>query len=308
MSKLPDFEGLAIFAKVLQMQSFARAAGELQLSKATVSKAVSRLEAKFGTRLFNRTSRRLSLTEAGKQLAERAAHILAEGELAESESIGNAAAPRGHVRLAAPMSFGVLRLAPILPEFLDRYPEVSIDLHLSDEHVDLIGEGYDAAVRIAALPDSSLVARTLVTMPRYLVASPRYLEKFGRPKHPLRLTEHRCIGYVSTVGDTWHFSHEEGDTATVRPNGPLRVNNGDAMMPLLVGGTGLGILPDFIIREALDDGRLEVVLPDWKVSGGAVHWITPPGGRRPKRVEVLGEFLAEKLSPARPKRLERNGD
>jgi len=296
MSKLPDLEGLAIFAKVLQMQSFGGAAAELQLSKATVSKAVSRVEAKFGVRLLNRTSRRLSLTEAGKQLAERAAHILAEGELAESEGIANAAAPRGHIRLAAPMSFGVLRVAPVLPEFLERYPEVSIDLHLSDAHVDLVGEGFDAAIRIAALPDSSLVARTLAAMPRYLVASPRYLETFGRPNHPLRLTEHRCVGYASTAGDTWHFSHEQGDTATVRPTGPLRVNNGDAMMPLLVEGGGLGILPEFILREALDDGRLEVVLPDWKVSGGAVHWVTPPGGRRPKRVGLLGDFLAEKLS------------
>src|SRR5580704_14410104 len=198
MSKLPDFEGLAIFAKVLQMQSFSRAAAELQLSKATVSKAVSRLEARFGVRLFNRTSRRLSLTEAGKQLAERAAHILSEGEVAEAEGIANAAALRGHIRLAAPMSFGVLRIAPILPEFLERYPEVSIDLHLSDAHVDLIGEGFDAAIRIASLPDSSLLARTLVPMPRYLVAAPEYLEKHGTPTHPLRLTEHRCIGYVST--------------------------------------------------------------------------------------------------------------
>jgi DNA-binding transcriptional LysR family regulator len=302
MSKLPDLEGLAIFAKVLQMQSFSRAAAELQLSKATVSKAVSRLEARFGVRLFNRTSRRLSLTEAGKQLAERAAHILAEGELAESEGIANAAAPRGHIRLGAPMSFGVLRVAPVLPEFLELYPEVSIDLHLSDAHVDLVGEGFDAAIRIAALPDSSLMARTLATMPRYLVASPRYLETFGRPNHPLRLTEHRCIGYASTAGDTWHFSHQQGDTATVRPSGPLRVNNGDAMMPLLVEGGGLGILPEFILREALDDGRLEVVLPDWKVSGGAVHWVTPPGGRRPKRVEVLGDFLTEKLSGRKARR------
>jgi DNA-binding transcriptional LysR family regulator len=143
-------------------------------------------------------------------------------------------------------------------------------------------------------------------MPRYLVASPDYLAKFGRPNHPLRLTEHRCICYASTVGDTWRFSHEQGDTATVRPTGPLRVNNGDAVMPLLLGGSGLGILPDFIMREALDDGRLEVVLPDWKVSGGAVHWVTPPGGRRPKRVEVLGDFLAEKLSPRRSKRLDRS--
>src|ERR1700744_4986290 len=232
MSKLPDFEGLAIFAKVLQMQSFARAAADLQLSKATVSKAVSRLEAKVGTRLFNRTSRRLSLTEAGKQLAERATHILAEGEAAEAEGIANAAAPRGHIRLAAPMSFGVLRIAPILPEFLERYPEVSIDLHLSAAHVALIGEGSDAAIRIASLPDSSLLARTLAPVPRYLVASPDYLARCGRPSHPLRLAEHRCIGYVSTTGDTWRFSHERGDTATVRPQGPLRVNNGDAMMPL----------------------------------------------------------------------------
>ncbi len=307
MSKLPDLEGLAIFAKVLQMQSFGRAAAELQLSKATVSKAVSRLEARFGVRLFNRTSRRLSLTEAGKQLAERAAHILAEGELAESEGIANAASPRGHIRLAAPMSFGVLRVAPVLPEFLERFPEVSIDLHLSDAHVDLVGEGFDAAIRIATLPDSSLVARTLAAMPRYLVASPRYLEEFGRPNHPLRLTQHRCVSYASTVGDTWHFSHEQGDTASVRPSGPLRVNNGEAMMPLLVEGGGLGILPEFILREALDDGRLEIVLPDWKVSGGAVHWVTPPGGRRPKRVEVLGDFLTEKLSGRRSRRPEPRG-
>src|SRR6202789_133179 len=247
MSKLPDFEGLAIFAKVLQMRSFARAATELQMSKATVSKAVSRLETRFGARLFNRTSRRLSLTEAGKQLAERAAHILAEGELAESEGIADAAAPRGHVRLAAPMSFGVLRVAPILPEFLDRYPDVTIDLHLSDAHVDLVGEGYDAAIRIAALPDSSLMARTLAAMPRFLVASPGYLEKRGRPNHPLRLADHLCVGYASTAGDTWHFTHQRGDTATVRPVRPLRVNNRAAMIPVLIVGGGLGILPDFII-------------------------------------------------------------
>ena len=302
MSKLPDLEGLAIFAKVQQMQSFARAASELQLSKATVSKAVSRLEGRLGTRLFNRTSRRLSLTEAGRQLAERAAHILAEGELAESEGIASAAAPRGHVRLAAPMSFGVLCVAPALPEFFERYPDVSIDLHLSDAQVDLIGGGYDAAIRIAALPDSSLVARTLVPMPRFLVAAPSYLARFGRPDHPTRLSEHRCVCYAGSSGDAWRFTREDGESVIVRPTGPLRVNNGDAMLPVLIGGGGLAILPDFIIREALDDGRLEVVLPDWDVGGGAVHWVMPPGGRRAKRVEVLGDFLAEKLSPRRSRK------
>jgi DNA-binding transcriptional LysR family regulator len=302
MSKLPDFEGLAIFAKVLQMQSFSRAAAELQLSKSTVSKAVSRLELKIGTRLFNRSARRLSPTEAGRQLAERAAHILAEGEIAENEALSNSTEPRGHIRLAAPMSFGVLKVAPVLPEFLDRYPNVSIDLHLSDGQVDLVGEGFDAAIRIASLPDSTLVARTLVAMPRYLAASPAYLAQYGQPSHPVELTQHRCVCYASSVSDTWRLTNTEGETATVRPSGPLRVNNGDAMMPLLVGGGGLGVLPDFIMREALDDGRLVTVLPDWKVDGGAVHWVTPPGGPRPRRVEVLGEFLAEKLSARRAKR------
>jgi DNA-binding transcriptional LysR family regulator len=297
VSNLPDFEGLAIFAKVVQARSFVGAADELRLSKATVSKAISRLEKKFGTRLFNRTARRLAVTEAGRQLFDRAAHILAEGEIAESEVIAQSAAPRGHVRLTAPLSFGVLRIAPILPEFLELYPDVSIDLHLDDAHVDLVGEGYDAAVRItSALPDSSLIARTLAPVSRYLVAAPNYLAKHGRPPHPLRLADHRCIAYVATPGGSWHFSNAKGETATVRPQGPFRVNNGDALLPALIAGVGFGILPEFIVSPALADGRLEIVLPEWSTSGGGVHWLTPPGGRRPKRVDVLGDFLQRKLS------------
>ena len=300
VSKLPDFEGLAIFAKVVQTRSFVGAADELRLSKATVSKAISRIEKKFGTRLFNRTARRLAVTEAGRQLYDRAAHILAEGEAAEDEVIAQSAVPRGRVRLTAPISFGVLHIAPILPEFLTLYPDVTIDLHLSDAHVDLVGEGYDAAIRIASLPDSSLIAKTLAPVSRHLVAAPSYLSKHGRPSHPLRLSDHRCIAYISTPGETWHFSNTRGETAAVRPLGPLRVNNGEAMLPVLTAGVGIGILPEFILREALTDGRLEIVLPEWTSSGGSVHWLTPPGGRRPKRVEVLGDFLQRMLSPKRP--------
>jgi len=298
MAKLPDLEGLAIFAKVIEIRSFAGAAAELKLSKATVSKAVSRIEKRLGAQLINRTSRRLALTDAGRQLAGRAAHILAEGEAAEDAALAQARVPRGPVRLAAPMSFGVLHIAPLLPEFLATYAEVSVDLHLSDAMVDLVGEGFDAAIRIAALPDSSLVARRLCEMPRYLVGSPAYLNKHGRPKHPLHLAQHRCIGYsYTTTPEMWRFT-KNGKSATVRPSGPLRVNNGDAMMPALIAGTGLGILPEFILRDALAGGRLERLLPDWSLPSGAAYWIAPPGGPRPKRVEVLADFLVEKL--ARP--------
>jgi DNA-binding transcriptional LysR family regulator len=294
--QLPDLEGLAIFAKVVESRSFAGAAAELKLSKATVSKAVSRVEARLGARLINRTSRRLALTDAGRLLAGRAAQILADGEAAEDAALAQATLPRGLVRLAAPMSFGVLNIAPLLPELLAAYPELSVDLHLSDAMVDLIGEGFDAAIRIAALPDSSLVARRLCEMPRYLVGSSAYLNKHGRPKHPLQLAEHRCIGYSYTMTpETWRFT-KDGKSATVRPSGPLRVNNGDAMLPALIAGTGLGILPEFILREALAAGQLERLLPDWSLPSGAVYWVTPPGGPRPKRVEVLGDFLVEKLS------------
>jgi DNA-binding transcriptional LysR family regulator len=296
MAKLPDFEGLAIFAKVVEMRSFAGAAAELKLSKATVSKAVSRIETRLGARLINRTSRRFALTDAGRQLTARAAHILAEGEAAEDAALAQATMPRGLVRLAVPMSFGVLHVAPLLPEFLATYSEVSIDLHLSDATVDIVGEGFDAAIRIAVLPDSSLVARRLCDMPRYLVGSPSYLNKHGRPKHPLHLAEHRCIGYShATTAETWRFNKDR-KSATVRPSGPLRVNNGDAMMPALIAGTGLGILPEFILREALAAGQLERLLPDWSLPLGAVYWVMPPGGPRPKRVEVLGDFLFAKLS------------
>jgi DNA-binding transcriptional LysR family regulator len=299
MSKLPDLEGLAIFAKVAETRSFAAASAELKLSKATVSKAVGRVEAKLKTRLFNRTSRRIALTDAGRHLSARAAHILSEGEAAEDEALARSTTVRGLVRLAAPMSFGVLHLAPLLPEFLAQYPDVSIDLHLSDAMVDMIADGFDAAIRIAILPDSSLIARRLCGMPRYLIGSPPYLKKHGRPRHPLHLAEHVCITYGhATAPESWRFTQKNGKSATVRPSGPLRVNNGDAMMPALVAGTGLGVLPEFIVRDALADGRLERLLPEWSLSSGSVYWVTP-GGQRPKRVDVFGDFVAQSLTSRR---------
>ena len=259
-----------------------------------MSKAVSRLEQRLGARLFNRTSRRLALTDAGQKLAERATQLLADGEAAENEALSQSMAPRGLVRLAVPMTFGVKAVAPILPEFLATYPEVSIDLHLGDATVDLIGEGFDAGLRIARLPDSSLIARRLCAMPRYTVAAPAYLKRHGKPTHPMHLAQHKCFGYayLSTPG-VWHYTNAAGEQASVRPAGQLRVNNGEAVMPSVIAGLGIADLPDFIVGDAIASGEVEVILKGWHQPEGAVHLVTPPGGPRPARVEVLAEFLAK---------------
>src|SRR5213595_883196 len=303
MAKLPDFEGLAIFAKVVELRSFAAAAGELALSKATVSKAVTRLERRLGARLFNRTSRRLALTDAGQKLAERAGKLLADGEAAESEALAQSTTPRGLVRLAVPMTFGIRTVAPLLPEFLATYPEVSIDLHLSDAIVDLIGDGFDAGLRIARLPDSSLIARRLCGMPRYTVAAPSYLKRHGRPTHPMHLAQHNCLGYayLSTPG-VWHYTNAAGEQASVRPAGPLRVNNGEALLPALIAGLGIADLPEFIVGDAIASGEVEVILKDWKQTEGSVHLVMPPGGPRPARVEVLADFLAKHFAKGKKRK------
>jgi DNA-binding transcriptional LysR family regulator len=297
MAKLPDFEALAIFAKVVELRSFAAAATELALSKATVSKAVSRLEERLGARLFNRTSRRLALTDAGQKLSARAQRLLADGEAAENETLAQSVAPRGLVRLAVPMTFGVKSIAPILPEFLKTYPDVAIDLHLSDATVDLIGEGFDAALRIARLPDSSLVARRLCAVPRHTVAAPSYLKRHGRPTHPMHLADHKCLGYayLSTSG-VWHYSNAAGEEVSVRPSGPLRVNNGEALLPAVIAGLGIADLPDFIAGEAIRSGEVEIILKDWTQPEGALHLVMPPGGPRPARIEALADFLTEHFS------------
>jgi len=302
MAKLPDFEALAIFAKVVELRSFAAAAGELALSKATVSKAVSRLEERLGARLFNRTSRRLALTDAGQRLSERAARLLTDGEAAESEVLAQSATPRGLLRLAVPMTFGVKVVAPLLPEFLKTYPEVAIDLHLSDATVDLIGEGFDAGLRIARLPDSSLLARRLCPMPRYTVAAPSYLKRWGRPTHPMHLADHKCFGYAYLSNpNVWHYTNAAGEEVSVRPAGPLRVNNGEALLPAVLAGLGIADLPEFIVGDAIASGKVEVILKGWKQAEGAVHLLTPPGGPRPARVEVLAEFLVKQFAKGKKK-------
>lgn len=297
MSKLPDMEAIAIFAKVVEARGITAATLELGLSAPTISKALARLEVRLGSRLFNRTSRRLVLTDAGMQLAERATRLLADAEAAESAMVAQSATPRGMVRLAAPMSFGIREVAPILPDFLARYSDVSVDLHLSDALVDIIGDGFDIALRIGALPDSALLARRLAPVPGVMIAAPGYLDRRGRPAHPAELAGHDCFAYAyQRTRDVWLFTNTAGEQVSVRPSGRLRVNNGEAVLPAVVAGLGISFLPAFLARDGLAGGTLERILPDWSLVRASLYLLTPPAGPRPARVQVLVDFLAGRLS------------
>lgn len=292
--RLPDFEAWAIFATVVEQRSFSGAARTLSLSKATVSKAITRLEGHLGASLFHRTSRTLTLTETGRALAPRAHNILTEAICAEEEASDAAASPKGLVRVAAPMTFGLQQVAPAIADFLAAYPDISIDLCLDDKRIDLVEQGIDVALRIAQLPDSSLRARRLCPIAMHVVASAAYLEKHGRPRHPAELAEHRCILYANS--DVWRFTGRGGEEVAVKPNGPLRSSSGEAMLPALRAGLGISPLPEFIVGPDLEAGTLETLLTDWIPPPIALHLVTPPNPLRPARVEALIAFLVKRFA------------
>jgi len=299
MNRLPDLEAWAIFAKVAETGSFARAAAELAISQPTVSKALTRLETRLKTTLFHRTSRRMSLTASGQASLERAARILSEGEAVEAEVTEQSKTLHGPIRIAAPMSFGVSHLAPALPAFMAMHPDVAPDLHFSDELIDMVAGGFDVALRISTLPDSSLLARRLCTVRLLLVGAPSYFELHGRPTHPRDLATHRALRYVhSRVGEAWHFQHaQQGEFSQVVPAN-LRVNNAEALVPALHAGLGLALQPEFLAWQDLKSGVLHTALDEWQVAPIALHIVTPPGRARPARVQALIEFLANHFALA----------
>lgn len=300
MSKLPDFEGLAMFAKVAEEGSFAAAAQIMGVSVATVSRAVTRLEERLGGRLFNRTSRRLALTDYGHTLAERASRIYAGAQEVEDFARETSSRPRGLVKLAAPLSFGARWVAPALPEFFRRYPEIAIDLHLTDAHADLIGDGFDAALRIAILEGSSLVARLIAPVRRFVIASPAYIARYGRPQHPHDLGAHQCLSYVNRAKrETWRFTHRKtGEEYPVSPVGPLRGTSVEALLPMVLEGLAIGEFPEFIAKQYFLENRVEAILPDWRLPEGGLYFVTPTARARPAKVSALAEFLIAELTDA----------
>jgi len=292
---LPDYEGWACFAAVADSGSFTAAATALGLSKASVSKAVTRLEASLGIALLHRSSRTVTVSTAGAGLLGEAHAMVAAATTATEAARGDRNDLAGPIRLAAPMSFGIKVLGGPLATFLEMHPAVEIEVMLSDARHDVVAEGIDLALRIASMEDSSLLARTIAPVAGSVIASPAYLEKQGTPRHPLDLGRHRLIGYGHRERAMPLRFHRDGEEATVIPTGPLFTNNGDIMIPLLIAGGGIAVLPDFIAEEALVKGEVVRILTDWSLPQSYLHLLSPPSRLRPARVKALSDHLVDTL-------------
>ena len=294
LAGIPAFEG------VVAAGSFAGAARALGLSVAAVSKQVRGLEDRLGVRLLQRTTRQVRLTDAGERFHERCRRILADLEEAEREVAARQETARGRVRVSAPMSFGERHLGPLVSAFLARHPDVEIDLVLDDRFVDLLAEGFDVAVRIAELRDSSLVARRLCASRRVLCASPAYLARHGTPAAPDDLPAHRCIGYAYMAsGCDWPFRARDG-RRLVRVRGPVMSNNGDVLRVLALDGCGIALLPTFLVSDDLHAGRLREVLPD-QLDGDPALWVLHPSRRHvPLAVRAFVDVVVARFAGVAP--------
>lgn len=288
---------LEVFVEVVKRDGFARAAEALDTSPANVTRYIGDLEAHLQTRLLNRSSRKMSLTSSGEALYERARSIL--DDVAEAEAIVSSAGlqPYGVLRINAPLSFGVLHLAPLWPRFMQLYPEVQLEVSLIDRVVDIVEEGYDMAVRISRAGAASNVARKLATSHNVLCASPAYLERHGQPRTPADLQQHSCIGYSNgTPADEWQLLDPQGQLQTVKTRCVMHTNNGDTARAAALGGLGIIWQPTFLIGADLRAGRLQRVLPDYQLPTLDVLAVYPSRRHLSAKVRVMVDFLVDALA------------
>lgn len=287
---------IAVFVRVVETGSFTRAADALEVSKAAVSKSVSRLEARLGARLLHRTTRRLTLTEAGETLFRRSAAALLELNDAETEVGQLSGAPRGLLRISAPTYLGAVTLAPMLRDFRARFPEITLDLDLDDRLVDLVQDRFDVAVRISSMDDSNLVVRRLAPCPLVVVGAPSYLRKHGTPKTLADLSAHDCLTYsIARVPNEWKLRAPRGRWVAVPINGPIRCNNDFVLKHAALDGLGLALFPEFFVERDLVDGRLVRLLKDFEAPVFHIQAVYASRRHLPPKVRAFVDFLVARF-------------
>lgn len=285
---------LTVFRHAAELGSFAAASRHLHLSPAAVSKNVSELEAHVGARLFHRTTRRMSLTEAGSVYYERVRSVLDDLEDADRALGAMQGTPRGRLRVSAPMTLTLTTISSALPDFLSRHPELSLDLHLDDRRVNLVEEGFDLALRGSdKLEDSSLVARKLTTLTHVLCAAPSYFERFGAPTSPEELASHRCVQFsLSGHANAWTFRNGRRELE-VPIDGPYKVTSSLAVRDALRAGYGMSLIPRIYVEQDLEEGRLRSVLDEWASDETSVYAVYPSRRYLVSKVRVFLDFLIE---------------
>ena len=292
---MDKFAQLEALVAVVELESFSKAAERLGVAKSLVSRRVSALEKQIGSRLLNRTTRRLTLSESGRDFYQRARQILNDLHDAEQQASSSVAALHGVIRLAAPMSFGQKHLAPALAEFMRQNPSIEFDLDLNDREVSLVEEGFDMAVRIGQLADSSLTARRLGAIRMLTAASPDYLQKNGTPAHPSELRDHQALHYSNIPTKlAWRFQSADGQQIDAQPKLVLRANNGEALAEAASAGLGIVSTPSFILGSYCKEGRLQPILSEFERASVGLYAVYPPGRLQPRRVRLLSEFLAQR--------------
>ncbi|MDO8421953.1 MAG: LysR family transcriptional regulator [Parvibaculum sp.] len=295
-----DLNAMAVFAKVVEVESFTAAAEALGLSKSMVSRQISELEDELRVRLLNRTTRKLSVTEAGAVVYERAARIVSEANETARDANCIEGAVRGRLRINAPMSFGITELGAVMPKFMARYPELTVELALNDRQVDLMEEGFDVSLRISKLTDSSLIARQLAPVRRPIVGAPSYFEKFGVPRHPRDLADHNFVLYsLKPKPEQFEFRDPGGKVFTVDVKGNYLCNNADAMQGIIKAGQALCLAPMFLCADALRRGDLVSVLDEWETEPLTLHVIYPHTQHLSAKVRAFVDFTVEEFGPGK---------